>query len=41
MAKLVQDIHIPAFVDWVYSAKCHQIKEKMAGKALLLLGAFA
>ena len=32
MLNCVQDVKIPALVDWVYSAKCHQIKEKMAGK---------
>ena len=26
------DVKIPALVDWVYSAKCHQIKQKMADK---------
>lgn len=35
----VQDIKIPAFVEWVYSAKCHQIKEKMAGTGSLPLSA--
>ena len=35
----VQDIEIPAFVEWVYSAKCHQIKEKMAGTVSVPLSA--
>jgi len=26
------DVQIPALTDWVYAAKCHQIKQKMADK---------